>query len=131
MVKTCATGVIDVNTLKGFVWISARNLEPAIAFQDGDSVGRKGDPGEGRSILFSLPVDPAHIACKAKYHFVVGTPRYLKLSSQDVGPIPLFDLARSLMEMHEPPPRAPRILSPFAAHQQRLSARLRARSSKR
>ena len=125
MMKTCATGVINVNKLTGFVWISARNLEPAIAFQDEDPIGRKGDPGDGRSILFSLPVDATQMTCKVKYHFVTGTPRYLKLLGDHAGPVALFDLARAFIEMHEPPPRRRRVLSPFAAHQQRLADQAR------
>lgn len=122
---TCATHVIDVGRQKGFTWISARNMYPAISFQEHDPLGRKGDPGMNRSILFTLPggADPS-VRCKEKHHFVLGNPRALKVTGDYVGPVPYFDLLRATLGIAEDrtPPR--RILTPFSDHQQRLLSRL-------
>lgn len=125
LIKTCATTVIDVSSLNAFTWISARNMEAAISFQEQDPLGRRGDPGMGKSIIFSLPVDRGHdFQCDKKHHFAIGTPSLLRLSNDwGVGPIPKFDLFRAIMGAKETPRRRSRILSPFAEHQQRLLER--------
>jgi hypothetical protein len=120
LLKTCATTVIDVNTLKAFFWISASNMEPAISFQEADPLARKGDPGSGLSILFSAPYDPSDgTRCDSTHHFVIGKASQLRLAGPDVGPIASFDLFRAYTSRGKPP-RQPKILSPFAEHQKRL-----------
>jgi hypothetical protein len=125
LVKTCATVVIDVARLQSFTWISARNMEAAISFQDQDSLGRKGDPGAGKDIVFTLPVDPDEgDPCEEAFHFGIGAPALLKtLSPELLGPIPAVDLLRAMMAKGKPRVRQSRIVSPFAAHQQRLMSR--------
>jgi hypothetical protein len=124
LVKTCATTVIDIGRLKGFTWVSARNMEIAIEFQEHDLLGRRGDPGMDRSILFtSLHYKDKPSCCKEKYHFVIGTPLLLTLSDE-YGPMPVFDLIRANMSSIEPTGRQSKIITPFAYHQQRLLKRL-------
>jgi hypothetical protein len=132
MIQTCATTVIDVNKLEGFTWVSARNIEAAISFQDADPLSRKGDPGAGRSILFSAFAEresPAATSCTSKtHHFVIGTPTYLKVSpkefAEEFGPIPQFDLFRAGLERRERPRRKSRLVTPFEHDQLRLEAAL-------
>jgi hypothetical protein len=125
IMMTCATHVIDVGRLKGCTWISARNMYPAISFQEYDPLGRKGDPGMNRSILFTLP-DGADtsIRCKQKHHFVLGNPQLLKLTGDFVGPVPYFHLLRATLSIDEDRTRPRRILTPFSDHQQRLLSRV-------
>jgi hypothetical protein len=125
LVKTCATVVVDVARLKSFIWISARNMEAAISFQDQDSLGRKGDPGDGKDIVFTLPTDPnEENPCQEVFHFGIGLPAPLKiLPGASLGPIPEVDLLRAMMANGKPRVRQSRIVSPFAAHQQRLISR--------
>lgn len=101
MMNTCATTVVDVNRMEGFTWIATRNMEPAIAFQDVDPLGRKGDPGNGRSILFSVPMDRGSGCPEKTNHFVIGTPTNLNVSNTEFGPIPLDDLIRANTEQYE------------------------------
>ncbi len=123
LIKTCATTVIDVGRLKVFIWISARNMEPAISFQDQDPLGRKGDPGGDNDIMFSLTTDD-RFPCNIRHHFAIGTPSLLTLLNDDgFGPIPKMDLFRAIFAWKCPPERRSRILSPFAEHQQRLTER--------
>lgn len=125
LMMTCATHVIDVGRQKGCTWISARNMYPAISFQEHDPLGRKGDPGMDRSILFTLPEGAdTSVHCKQKHHFVLGNPQPLKLTGDYVGPVPYFDLLGATLSMgeDETPPR--RILTPFSDHQQRLLSRV-------
>jgi hypothetical protein len=125
LVKTCSTTVVDVGRLKGFIWVSARNMEAAVAFQERDALGRRGDPGMGRSILFTAPkFAEAALACKEKHHFALGTPRLLKLTGPDVGPMPVFDLGRAALSSARAPIRRSRIITPFADFQQRLLERV-------
>jgi hypothetical protein len=99
-------------------------MEAAISFQEQDPLGRRGDPGMGKSIIFSLPVDRGHdFQCDEKHHFAIGTPSFLRLLNDWAGPIPSFDLFRAIMGAKETPRRSSRILSPFAEHQQRLLRR--------
>jgi hypothetical protein len=122
---TCTTTVIDVGRLKGFTWVSARNMEGAVAFQEHDPLGRKGDPGMGRSILFTPPQFREYpFRCKERHHFVLGTPLLLKLKGDDVGPIEFFDLARATLRTVQAPTRRSRIVTPFADFQRRLLERL-------
>jgi hypothetical protein len=132
IINTCATVVVDVTRLQSFTWISARNIEPAISFQDGDPLGRKGDPGGGNSIIFSLPDAPEKSdRCREPHHFGIGKPSYLKLSSDKFGPIPSFDLFRAIMVRREIPRRQSRIVTPFADHQKRLLDRAAAAKKRR
>ena len=127
LIRTCATTVIDVGRSEGFVWVSATNMEPAIAFQERDPLGRKGDPGEGKSILFSLPEvrGAERLRCRQTHHFAIGQPTLLQVSGEDIGPVPLSDLFRALGgRLPQPDRRAPRVVSPFLAHRQRLMARV-------
>jgi len=125
LVMTCTTTVIDVGRLKGFTWVSARNMEGAVAFQEHDPLGRKGDPGMGRSILFTPPQFREYpFRCKERHHFVLGTPLLLKLKGDDVGPIEFFDLARATLRTVQAPTRRSRIVTPFADFQRRLLERL-------
>lgn len=128
LVNTCATVVVDVARLQRFTWISARNMEAAISFQDQDSLGRKGDPGDGKDIVFTLPADPNEDnPCQEAFHFGIGVPAPLKtLPGALFGPIPEVDLLRAMMANGEPRVRQSRIVSPFAAHQQRLVSRVAA-----
>jgi hypothetical protein len=136
LTKTCSTTVIDLKRLKTFTWISARNIEAAISFQEGDPLGRKGDPDGEHDILFNEPVDPADGSrCKSGHHFVIGHPTLLKVVEDTeapfkIGPVPLFDLARAFnSNIRMAPGRTPRVLSPFAAHRERLTRALPRRSS--
>lgn len=130
IMMTCATHVIDVGRQKGVTWISARNMYPAISFQEYDALGRKGDPGMNRSILFTLPEDAdASARCGQKHHFVLGNPQLLKLTGGYVGPVPYFDLLRAILSIGEDEPRRGRILTPFSDHQRRLLGRLSNRRS--
>src|SRR6185437_5070015 len=105
-------------------WISAQNLYSAIAFQEHDQLGRKGDAGLNRSILFTLfDVAETSTNCKQKHHFVIGNPRLLKLTGDVVGPVPFFDLLRATLSKIEGPAPTRRILTPFYDHQQRLLRR--------
>jgi hypothetical protein len=133
LTRTCATIVIDVGKLRGFVWISATNMEPAIAFQERDPLGRKGDPGNGNSILFSLPEmrGSERFRCGQTHHFAIGQPTLLRVSGEDIGPVPLSDLFRAHGARRPPPERRPRILSPFLAHRQSLEARVDAAMKRR
>jgi len=126
LVMTCSTTVIDVGRRKGFTWISARNMEAAIAFQEHDTLGRKGNPGMGRSIVFTPPRIPGFpFRCNERHHFVLGTPLLLKLKGDDVGPMAFFDLARAALRKVEAPTRLSRVITPFADFQRRLEERLR------
>jgi hypothetical protein len=125
LMMTCATHVIDVVRLKCCTFLSARNMHPAISFQEHDPLGRKGDPGMNRSILFTLP-DGADtsIRCKRKHHFVLGNPQLLKLTGDFVGPVPYFELLRATLNIGEDQTRPRRILTPFSDHQQLLLSRV-------
>jgi hypothetical protein len=124
LIKTCSTTVVDVGRLKGFTWISARNMEPAIAFQERDPLGRKGDPGMGNSIIFTLSEDIENgYQCKAEQHFGIGTPSYLKVVGDHAGPMASFELARVLGGRVPVRVRRSRLVSPFSAYTQRLLAR--------
>lgn len=124
LVKTCATCVVDVARLRSFTWISARNMEIAISFQDQDPSCRKGDPGEGRDIIFTLPVmRGVKSRCSQPFHFGIGTPSLVKVSTDELGPIASFDVFRALMATGMDARRPTRIVSPFAAHQDRLASR--------
>ena len=79
----------------------------------------------GRSILFTPPEDKETAArCKQKHHFVLGSPLLLKLTGEDVGPIPFFDLVRATQSYVETQGRRPRIVTPFADYKQRLLDRI-------
>jgi transcriptional regulator with XRE-family HTH domain len=112
---------------------SARNIESAISFQDGDPLGRKGDPDGVNDILFTQPVDRAtHTRCGSEHHFVIGRATPLTLvgdvSDGKIGPIPVFDLMRAFnADIPVAPRRAPKIVSPFAAHHERLTRSFRGR----
>lgn len=124
LLKTCATKVVDVSSLTGFLWISARNIEPAISFQEQDPLARKGDPGDGNDIVFALPAEKGgRPSCGVRDHFAIGTPRPLRTSDSSLGPFSMIDLARAMNSGEErPPKKGPRVLSPFAAHNERLLA---------
>jgi hypothetical protein len=132
LVKTCATVVVDVARLRRFSWISARNMEAAISFQDQDSLGRKGDPGAGKDIVFTLPVDPVEGSpCEEVFHFGIGAPTPLRtLPAEPLGPVRAIDLLRAMMAKGKPRVRRSRIVSPFAAHQEFLMRRAAARESR-
>jgi hypothetical protein len=127
LVNTCATTVIDVSRLKGFTWISARNIEPAVAFQEQDPLARKGDPGDGNDIVFALPHETnERPSCGVTHHFAIGKPAPLRTSDDSLGPMSMIDLARAMMAGSGMPSKKSRILSPFAAHNDRLMSRARA-----
>jgi hypothetical protein len=128
LTNTCTTTVIDVGKLRGVTWVSARNMEPAIRFQEEDQLGRKGDPGGDRSILFTpftLTDAPTTDRCREKWHLVVGMPAMLTLTSDELDPIPSFDIFRAILASHEVPAKPSRLVTPYADYQQRLLAAAR------
>lgn len=137
LTKTVTTTVINVNKLRGFTWVSARNMKPAIAFQEADQLGRKGDPGGGKSILFTafaINGNPTRVKCKEKSHFVIGTPTNLPLSNDadGLGPIPSFDIFRAILGSRKGSTGSSQIVTPYDDDQQRLDAAIeRATTPKR
>lgn len=67
--RTCATYVIDVSTLHFMAWVSIREIEAALAFQEGAADGRVGNGGNGMNVHVSL----GDSNCKAApQHFTIG-----------------------------------------------------------
>jgi hypothetical protein len=132
LVKTCSTTVVDVGRLKGFTWISARNMEPALAFQEQDPLGRKGDPGGDMGIVFTLPnTERVHFKCDTRHHFAIGTPVLVKPPKDGAEQVSVIDLLRAIADSKPPTGRRLRIQSPFAEHQRRLLDRAFTKMRKR
>ncbi len=91
--RTCASWVIDVNSLDFMSWIGLREIEAALRFQEDARDGRVADGGDARSVHISLE---DHTCKMVPAHFTVGEDRFAISLETKLGRIRLsrFDLAR-------------------------------------
>jgi len=96
--RTCATWVIDVNTLQCLIWVSIREINEALDFQEMICDGRVADGGKGCNVHMSLNDQK----CKTfPYHFAIGKDKMLKAEPGRNSFLTQFDLFRVCTDRKE------------------------------